>query len=241
MLEAAFGPLRPFSNVAGDLVCIKKLLRLRMRAGSFCARACVYASVCLYGCKYVLMRVHMCMHLHMVQKCATVISLTSRCWGGFIRGQKWSRCGLLCVCFLFGFEQEANQRKLLRCGNFTSQGTRNGRSICVCAQASRVHVHVCAHLCVYFGVCMDVCMLICACACAHACKKGCSISSVSLLSSITGHTPEVFMSTLSTQQQHSNNNNNTATTTSDVCPMRRGVREGSASSTDEPEKNTCDD
>ena len=31
------------------------------------------------------------------------------------------------------------------------QGTRNGRSICVCAQASLVNVHVCAHLCVYFS------------------------------------------------------------------------------------------
>ena len=53
----------------------------------------------------------------------------------------------------------------------TSQGTRNGRNICVCAQASLVHVHVCAHLCVYFGVCMDACKLACVCACEHASTK----------------------------------------------------------------------
>ena len=43
----------------------------------------------------------------------------------------------------------------------TSQGTRNGRSISLCAQACLVHVHMCAHLCVYLGVCVDVCKLAC--------------------------------------------------------------------------------
>ena len=48
-------------------------------------------------------------------------------------------------------------------------------------------------------------------------------------------TPEVLMTTLSTQQKHSTNNN-TATTTSSVRPMNRVVRVGAASITDEPEK-----
>ena len=82
------------------------------------------------------------------------------------------------------------------------QGTRNGRSICVCAQTSLVHVHVCAHLCVYFGVCMDVCKLTWAYACKYACNKGCSISSVSFMSILAGHTSEVLMATRSTQQKH---------------------------------------
>ena len=62
LLKPASGPLRPFSGAAGHLfnVCIQKLLRLRVGAGSFCARACVCTFVCLCGCEYVYM--HVCMY-----------------------------------------------------------------------------------------------------------------------------------------------------------------------------------
>ena len=99
----------------------KQQLRLRMGAGSVCARACAHL-MCRCGCKYVCMHMRMCicmracMHLHMVQKCTTLISLTPRCGGDPIRAQKWPRCGLLCVRFLFGIEQEENRGLTPRCG-----------------------------------------------------------------------------------------------------------------------------
>ena len=68
----------------------KQQLRLRMGAGSVCARACAHL-MCRCGCKYVCMHMRMCicmracMHLHMVQKCTTLISLTPSCGGDPIR------------------------------------------------------------------------------------------------------------------------------------------------------------
>ena len=65
----------------------KQQLRLRMGAGSVCARACAHL-MCRCVCKYVCMHMRMCicmracMHLHMVQKWTTLISLTHHPWGG---------------------------------------------------------------------------------------------------------------------------------------------------------------
>ena len=98
----------------------------------------------------------------------------------------------------------------------------------MCAQASRVHVHVCAHLCVYFGVCMDACMLMV----AH--HQQCL--TVTAVNHSRPHARSVQVTLLNTtttpqQQQH------TATTTSRrVSNERGGVRVGAASMTDEPEK-----
>ena len=84
-------------------------------------RACAHL-MCRCGCKYVCMHMRMCicmracMHLNMVHKCAKVISLTPRCGGDLIRAQKWPRCGLLCLRFLFGIEQEENRGLTPRCG-----------------------------------------------------------------------------------------------------------------------------
>ena len=170
MLEAAFGPLlRPFSNAAGHLfsVCIKKSAAFACARRQFlctCVRvriSCVYVGVNMYVYAYVHVHMHARMHASPYgSEMCNSHQFDPQMWGGPIRAQKWSRCGLLCVRFLFGIEQEENRGKLLRCES-PVQGTRNGRSICVCAQASCVHVHVCAHLCVYFGVCMDACKLAC--------------------------------------------------------------------------------
>ena len=95
------------------------------QAASVHVRACVRICVSMW-CKYVYMHVCMCicmrvcMHLHMVQKCATVISLTPRCGGTLSEPKTWSRHGLLCIRFWFVPEQEANRGKLLRCGNHQS-------------------------------------------------------------------------------------------------------------------------
>ena len=68
----------------------KQQLRLRMGAGSVCARACAHL-MCRCGCKYVCVHMRMCicmracMHLHMVQKCTTLISLTPTRGGDPIR------------------------------------------------------------------------------------------------------------------------------------------------------------
>ena len=124
-------------------------------------------------------------------------------WGGLYPSPKMVSLPSS-LCSLSVRIRTARKPKEIAEVSITSQGTRNGRTLCVCAQASRVLVHVC--------------ILTCACACAHVCKKGYSINSVSLLSNIRGHTPEVLMTILSTQQQHNNNN----TTTSNVCPMNKG-------------------
>ena len=142
-----------------------------------------------------------------------------------------------CLCSFSVRNRSGGKLKKSAEVRITSQGTRNGRSICLCAQASFVHVHLCAHLCVYLGVCVDVCKLARACACEHVCSKGCPISSVSLMSITAGHTSEVLMVTRSTQQNQSISNNNTATTTSRVCLMKRGVRVGAASITDKSKKH----
>ena len=142
----------------------KSLLRLRVHEGSFCARACVCASVCLCGCEYVYMHVCMCIcmraciHLHMVQKCATVNSLTPRCGGDPIRAQKWSRCDLLCVRFWFVFEQEANRRKLLRCGNHQPGNQKWQEHLRVRASTlcARVSVHLCVHTWLLHQQCLTV-------------------------------------------------------------------------------------
>ena len=93
------------------------------------------------------------------------------------------------------------------------QGTRNGRSICVCAQTRCVHVYLCI----------------------SACMHGCSMSNVSLLSSIAGHMSEVFKSPVSTQQQHSNNNN------IEGVSNEQGGEGGSCINYRRARKNTCDD
>ena len=176
-------------------------------------RACAHL-MCRCGCKYVCVHMCMCicmracMHLHMVHKCAKVISLTPRCGGDPIRARKWSRCGLLCVRFLFGIEQEANRRKLLRCASFAREPEMAGAF--ACARKHLLCTCMCVRICVsIFGVCMDVCKLACACACEHACNKGCSIRSVSLMSIIAGHISEVLMATRSTQQKHSSKTTST--------------------------------
>ena len=168
-------------------------------------RACTHL-MCRCGCKYVCIRAFVHMHARMhaspygSQVCKSHRFDPQMLGGPYPSPKMVSLRSSLCS---FSVRNRTGGKPIeIAEVCIFRQGTRNGRSICVCAQASLVHVHLCAHLCVYFGVCMDVCMLICACACAHVCKKGCSISSVSPLSIITGHTPEVLMSTLSTQQQH---------------------------------------
>ena len=97
-------------------------------------------------------------------------------WGDPIRAQKWSRCGLHCVHFLFGNDQEANCGNLFRCESPGKEPEMAGAFPCArsmsCARASVWH------LCVYLGVCVDECKLACACACENECNKGCSISVV---------------------------------------------------------------
>ena len=90
----------------------KQQLRLRMGAGSVCARACAHL-MCRCGCKYVCVHMRMCicmracMHLHMVQKCTTLISLTPT-RGGTLSEPK---NGLGVVFFVFVFCSESNRRK----------------------------------------------------------------------------------------------------------------------------------
>ena len=68
----------------------KQQLRLRMGAGSVSARSCAHL-MCRCGCKHVCvhMRICICMraciHLHMVQKCTKLTSLTPSCGGDPIR------------------------------------------------------------------------------------------------------------------------------------------------------------
>ena len=124
MLEAVFVPLQPFSNVAKHLVNAftnKSAAFACVRTGSFCARACVRASVCLFGCEIcVYACVHLQMHTHMRPTPYRPDICNSRhfdpqMWGDPSRAPKWSQRGLLCIRFLFAPEQEANREKLLRC------------------------------------------------------------------------------------------------------------------------------
>ena len=131
-------------------------------AQAVCVNVRAYAHrMCRRGCKYVCVHMRMCicmrgcMHLHMVHKCAKVISLTPRCGGPYPSPKMVSLRSSLCSFSVRN--RTGGQPKEIAEVCISRQGTRNGRSICVCAQASLVHVHACAHLCVYFGVCMDVC------------------------------------------------------------------------------------
>ena len=115
-------------------------------------RACAHL-MCRCGCKYVCVHMRMCicmracMHLHMVHKCAKVISLTPRCGGDPIRAPKWSRCGLLCVRFLFGIEQEENRGKLLRRESPAREPEMAGAF--ACARKHLVCTCICASLRAY--------------------------------------------------------------------------------------------
>merc|ERR1712115_640864 len=90
------------------------------------------------------------MHLHMVHKRAQVISLIPRCGGDPIRAQKWSHCGLLCIRFLFGIEQEANRRKLLRCASFARELDMAGAF--ACARKHLLCTCTCVRICVSSSV-----------------------------------------------------------------------------------------
>ena len=92
-------------------------------------------------------RMRACVHLHMGQICATLVILTPRCGGDSIRAQTWSRCGLPCVRFLFGIEQEANRRKLLMCVNHQLRNQKWQEHLRVRASTS------CARACVYVNTC----------------------------------------------------------------------------------------
>ena len=91
-----------------------------------------------------------CMHLHMVHRCATVNSLTPRCGGDPIRAQEWSRCGLLCVRFLFGIERQANRWKLLRCESPAMEPEMAGAF--ACARKHLLCTCMCVRICVSISV-----------------------------------------------------------------------------------------
>ena len=148
LLEAAFGPLRPFSGAARHFVkvCIKKAIALaygRRQCLCTCVRvriSCVDVGVNMYVC--ICACANACVHdasphgskmyntyqfdphpwggpypsLKMASVRSSLCSFSVRNRAGGkprfdARAQKWFHCGLQCVHFLFGIDQEAN------CGN----------------------------------------------------------------------------------------------------------------------------
>merc|ERR1712115_584193 len=76
--------------------------------------------------------------------------LTPRCGGDLSRAQKWSRCGLLCVRFLFGIEQEENRGKLLRCESPAKEPEMAGAF--PCARNHALCTCICVRSCVSISV-----------------------------------------------------------------------------------------
>ena len=90
------------------------------------------------------------MHLHMVHKCAKVISLTPRCGGTLSEPKNGLVAVFFVFVFLFGIEQEANRRKLLRCASLAREPEMAGAF--ACARKHLLCTCMCVRICVSISV-----------------------------------------------------------------------------------------